>query len=301
MNLKEFLLTQAKKAGIADDPEFSLLISASVLNELEVPETVVSKFNSNLFDSELAKTNLDLKNHFIRNYMMGYDEEIIKMAKDYGLPMEVVDELKTTKNSGDKVKLAFKHLKDLEEQAKKSSSKGQSEEYLKKISEAQTKLDETIARTEAEKKSIEHKFVSKMQGLWEQAQLSGIQWNDAIPEAARVPAYKSVLDAKLQSLGGKVVFDAENNSARLVNMQDETLPLVVSGKEFGYKDLSALVLQENKLLKEAGNGGSNPNFSGTQSFIGSPQTTSTPLPSYITGALADIGKTAAKSITNFSQ
>ena len=30
---------------------------------------------------ELAKTSLDLKKHFISNYMMGYDEEIVKMAK----------------------------------------------------------------------------------------------------------------------------------------------------------------------------------------------------------------------------
>ncbi len=31
MNIKEFLINQAKRAGVADDPEFQLMISASVL------------------------------------------------------------------------------------------------------------------------------------------------------------------------------------------------------------------------------------------------------------------------------
>jgi hypothetical protein len=76
MNIKEFLISQAKRAGVSDDPEFNLMISASVLNDIQVPEAVSNKFNTNLYDFELAKTSLDLKKHFISNYMMGYDEEI---------------------------------------------------------------------------------------------------------------------------------------------------------------------------------------------------------------------------------
>jgi hypothetical protein len=296
MNLKEFLINQGKRAGLGENQEFQLMVSASSLNDIEVPETIANQFNSSLMDSEIAKVNPDLKKHFIGNYMMGYDQEVEQMAKDYGLPLEAVQEIKSTKNSGDKVKLAFKHLKSLEEAAKKSSSKGQSEEYVNQIAAAQKKLDDTIAAAAAEKRMLEGKYIGKMQSLWEQAQLSGVQWNDSIPEAARIPSYNAVMNDKLNSLGGMVVFDAESYSASVVNVADPTLPLVINGKPLAYKDVQALVLQENKLLRETGNGGSSgQSQQGTNGYVPPTKGTSTPLPSYLTGILADISATAEKA------
>jgi hypothetical protein len=227
--------------------------------------------------------------------MQGYDEEIVNLAKQYGLDPQSIDELKITKNSGDKVKLAFKKLKDLEEKAKQNTNKDVSDEYMKKIAEAQTKVDEAMQKVEIEKSLIAEKYVAKMRQLWEQTQLSGIQWNDNVPEAARIPAYQSVIDSKLNQLQGKIVYDPEYNTAKLVNAKDESLPLVVNGKEFTYNDLSLLVLQENKLLKEKTVGGTTPDFTqGTTpptAFV--PQTQGTPIPAHIRSALADISNVAA--------
>lgn len=199
MNLKEFLIAQAKKAGVADNADFNLMVSASSLGEIEVPSDVVSKFDNNLFNADIAKANINLKNHFISDFMMGYDEELIKMAKEYGLPQDMVEEIKGTKSSGQKVKLAMKALKDLEEKAK-NANPNHSEEYVRKIAEAQQKLDEAISRSEEEKRIVEARYTSKMQDLWERAQLSSVAWNDAIPEAARIHTYKSVLNEKLTRL-----------------------------------------------------------------------------------------------------
>lgn len=293
MNLKEFLIAQGKKAGIADNPDFNLMISASSLGDIEVPSEVINKFDNNLFNVDIAKANINLKNHFISDFMMGYDEELVKMAKDYGLPQDMVDEIKSTKSSGQKVKLAMKALKDLEEKAK-NSNPNHSEEYVKKIAEAQQKLDEALVRADEEKRMVEAKFTNKMQELWERAQLSSVAWNDAIPEAARIHTYKSVLGDKLNTLGGKIIFDAEQNTSRLVNANDEKLPLVVNGKEFGYSDLQALVLQENKLLREPGNGGSTTGTQGTQFSAPNISGSGTipKMPSYVSGALADISRIA---------
>ena len=298
MNIKEFLIHQAKRAGVADDPEFNLMISASVLNDIQVPEAISSKFNTNLMDMDLAKTSLDLKKHFISNYMMGYDEEIVKMAKEYGLDGNAVEELRVTKNSGDKIKLALKKMKELEEKAKNATNSNQSEEFLKKMAEAQAKYDDLVTKAEADKHLIEQRYVSKMKQLWEQTQLNGIQWNDQIPEAARIPAYSAVLEKKLAQLDGQIIYDAERNNARLVNAKDPTLPLVHNGREFSYSDLSALVLQENKLLKEQGQGGSSPSAftAGTTPIQTVPTMASqgTPLPASVRSALADISNLAAK-------
>lgn len=298
MTLRDFLNQQGKRAGLADDSDFAMMLSASSLGDIEVPEPIAQKFESNLLTLDIAKNNLDLKTHFIRNFMMGYDEEIVSLAKNSPLPGEVIEEIKATKNSGDKVKLAFKHLNDLVEKAGKSTNKAQSEEYVAKIAEAQAKYDEAVRKAQSDVAAVESKYVSRMQDLWEKAQLAGIQWNDAIPESARVPAYKAVINDKLNALGGKVVFDAEANQARIVNAKDESLPLVVSGKEFGYSDLQALVLQENKLLKEPGIGGGSqsPASFGTPPINPvNPGGTPQKLPAYLTSALADIANTAARA------
>lgn len=294
MNLREFLTAQAKRAGVVDDSDFAMMISASSLGDIEVPDTIASKFESNLLTLDIAKNNLDLKTHFIRNYMMGYDEEVVNLAKSSPLPVEAIEEIKSTKNSGDKVKLAFKHLNDLIEKSGKSTSKAQSEEYVAKIAEAQAKYDDAVRKAASDVAAVEAKYTNRMQELWEKAQLAGIAWNDAIPESARIPAYKAVINEKLNALGGKVVFDPENNHARIVNAKDESLPLVVSGKEFGYSDLQNLVLQENKLLRDpaSSGGSSNPNL-GTPPFIPTPSGGTPPkLPAYLASALSDIGNTA---------
>lgn len=298
MNLREFLNQQGKRAGLAEDSDFAMMLSASSLGDIEVPEPIAQKFESNLLTLDIAKNNLDLKTHFIRNFMMGYDEEIVSLAKNSPLPGEVIEEIKATKNSGDKVKLAFKALNDLVEKAGKSTNKAQSEEYVAKIAEAQAKYDEAVRKAQSDVSAVESKYVSRMQDLWEKAQLAGIQWNDAIPESARVPAYKAVISDKLNALGGKVVFDPDSNQARIVNAKDESLPLVVSGKEFGYSELQALVLQENKLLKEPGmNGGSSsPASFGTPPINpANPGGTPQKLPAYLTAALADIANTASRA------
>jgi len=75
------------------------------------------------------------------------------------------------------------------------------------------------------------------------------------------------------------------------------LPLVHNGREFSYSDLSALVLQENKLLKEQGQGGTNQ----VQFAAGTPTTPTIPqvsqgtqLSASVRSALADISNLAAK-------
>jgi hypothetical protein len=296
MNLKEFLSLQGKRAGLADNQEFNLMLAASSLNDIEVPDTVANSFTNGLLDMDIAKVNPDLKKHFIGNYMMGYDQEVEQMAKDYGLSGEAVAEIRQAKNSGDKVKLAFKHLKSLEDNAKKSGGKVQSDEYVKQLADAEQKLNDAVAMAEAQKREIERKYVNKLHQLWEQTQLNGVHWNDAIPEAARVHTYNAVMAEKLNSLGGKVVYDAETNSASLVNSSDPSLPLVLNGKPLGYKDLSALVLQENKLLRDVSGGGtSNGIGQGTNGYVPPIKGASTPLPNYITGALAEISATAEKA------
>lgn len=296
MNLKEFLSQQGKRAGLHDNQEFQLMISASVLNDIEVPESVNNQFQNNLLDLEIAKVNPDLKKHFIGNYMMGYDQEVETMAKDYGLSVEAVAEIKAAKNSGDKVKLAFKHLKNLEEKAAKGGSKTQSDEYVRQLADAEQKLNDAIAAADAQKREIENKYVGKLHSLWEQAQLNGVQWNDSIPEAARVHTYNAVMSEKLNSLGGRVVYDPETNTANLVNSSDPSLPLVLNGKPLAYKDLSALVLQENKLLREVSAGGGSNGFErGTNGYVPPTKGTSTALPNYITEALSGISETAKKA------
>jgi hypothetical protein len=296
-NILDAIKELAAKAGLSNNQELDLALAGSAADTLrafEIPDSAMSAFRENLMDMQQAKAKLDLKNHFIGDYMKGYDESVVDLAKESGLALETIAEIKSAKNSGDKVKLAFRAMKALEEDARKSGKGGNSDEFVRKIAEKQKELEDYKQLSESEKNQIQHKYVSKMESLWKQSHLSGISWNDALPEIARVPAYEAGLNAKLSSLGGKLIFDPETQSAKVVNAQDSSLPLMNGSKEFAFSDLHSLVLQENKLLKDSNGGGTPVIPSGTQFIPPSGGQGTQKISPSMASALADISRTAAQ-------
>jgi hypothetical protein len=135
---------------------------------------------------------------------------------------------------------------------------------VRKIAEAQKALEDTKNQYESKLTEFQRSANEKLQKFWMQGKLAGIQWNDAIPEIAREATYNAALSQQLQKYDAKLIFDPETQSARLVQAKDESLPLVLSGKEFGFNDLHSVILQEHKLMKESGGG--NPNPSNTPNY-----------------------------------
>ena len=295
--LKDFLNEQAKRIGLDKNPDFMLMLSASALNEVEIPDPIASKFDSELFTIDSAKGNFDIKNHFIENYMKGYDQMVIENAKEAGLSLESLEEIKAIKQSGERVKRVIKELKALEEKAKKESGKGNSEEFVKKLSEAEERVKKIEAEKQQEIENTKAGFISKLERLWEKTQIAGIQWSDAIPEAARLPTLNTLIESELAENGGLAIFDPEKNEKRLVNAKDQSLPFQIGGKVISHDELKSLILQKHKLIKEAGSGGNDPGTFGNNNWNptnngGDPGNKAAPLPKRAQGALGSISELA---------
>jgi len=260
--IKEF----AVKAGIRDNQEFDLALAGSaaeVLKALELPDSVIDTMRSNLMDIGQAKANLDLKNHFTGQAFNGLESSFWDQLKSSGFEDGEIEEIKSaSKSTGQRISKALEKYQSKMDDAKKH--KPGSDEYVRKIAEAQKALEDTKNQYESKLTEFQRSANEKLQKFWMQGKLAGIQWNDAIPEIAREATYNAALSQQLQKYDAKLIFDPETQSARLVQAKDESLPLVLSGKEFGFNDLHSVILQEHKLMKESGGG--NPNPSNTPNY-----------------------------------
>jgi hypothetical protein len=266
MTVLDFIKNIATRAGIKDNQEFDLALAGSAseaLKGLELPESVVNQVNTNLMDFNTAKSNLDLKNHFTGQAFNGMEASVFELLKSSGWEDTELDEIKlASKSTGQRMAKIMEKYNSKMDDARKH--KPGSEEYVRKLSEAQKALEDATKKFESEKFQILETQKAKQQNLWMRNQLASVQWNEAIPEIAREATYNAAMSAQLSKMDAKLIFDADTLSARLVNAKDDTLPLVVSGKEFAFNDLHSVILQEHKLMKESGGG--NPSPSPTPPF-----------------------------------
>jgi hypothetical protein len=262
----DFIKNIAARAGIKDNQEFDLALAGSAadtLKGLELPDSVINQVNTNLMDFNSAKSNLDLKNHFTGMAFNGMESAVFDQLKASGFDDVEIEEIKAaSKSTGQRMSKILEKYNSRIDEAKKH--KPGSDEYVRKLGEAQKALEDATKKFESEKFQILETQKAKQQNLWMKNQLASVQWNDAIPEIAREATYNAAMSAQLSKMEAKLVFDADTLSAKLVNAKDETLPLVVSGKEFAFNDLHSVILQEHKLMKDSGGG--NPSPSPTPPF-----------------------------------
>lgn len=266
--LKEALLKIAEKVGMDKDADFLTVLAASALNEIDVPDTFVSATSGLMTEDqaiEFGSSNIKVKTHHLKNYLTGFDESVVDLAKAAKLPDEIVREIKQAQNSGDKVKMLAAALQAEIETAKKSG-KGGSEEYVKQVTELQNKVKELETQTEQKVNETKSQYVARLEKLALKAHL-GFNWNESVPDIARESVYTAAIDAELAKKGAKRVFDENSNDYKIVQIADETLPLIEAGKQLGFSDFHSLALQNHKLIKEGNNsGGTGGNNSGNNGF-----------------------------------
>lgn len=253
--VKEILERIGDLAGLKENQEFALAISASSLSDISIPDDLSNKILNSVLTEETAKANIGLKNYFIGQFAQGLDQDVYETAKRVGLSGEELAAITGEKSTGQKFKLYQKGVERLMLEAQK---KGNSEEFVRKVQEAENRVQQVEAQLKAEIDATRSKYLSKLEQQSLAAQLSGIQWNDALTEAIRVPAFNAAIQTELQAMGAKLLFDDETASFKVVNANDPTLPVMVQNKEFGFADLKSQTLQKHKLLKEVGSGGGNP-------------------------------------------
>jgi hypothetical protein len=149
----DFIKSIAARAGIKDNQEFDLALAGSAadtLKGLELPDSVVNQVNTNLMDFNTAKSNLDLKNHFTGMAFNGMESAVFDQLKASGFDDTEIEEIKAaSKSTGQRMSKILDKYNSRIDEAKKH--KPGSDEYVRKLSEAQKALEDATKKFEAEK------------------------------------------------------------------------------------------------------------------------------------------------------
>ena len=296
--LKDALLKFAEKLGLEKDTDLMTVLAASVLSEIEVPDSFITAASGLMTEQQaidFGMASLEVKTKHLKNYLIGFDESTIDLAKKAGLSEDTIKEIKAAQNSGDKVKLLATALQGEIETAKKT--KHGSEEYVKQVTELQNKYKELEATIPIKVNETAAAYRARLEKLAIQTKMN-FNWDDKFSPDVREAVYNAALNSELQKAGAKMIFDEDQNDFKIVQLADESLPLIKDGKQYGFSDFHGLTLQNHKLIKESGQPGGNGNpGSGTPGFqapnnpgAGTPKE----IPSYMANALAESQKTMSE-------
>ena len=252
MKVTQLITKLAELAGQKENAEIQALIGASGIQDFELSDEIANGLFSKILTEESAKANVSLKNHFLSQLTQGLNQDIEETAKELGANAEELAAIKSEPSTGKKVKLYQKALSRLVTEAQK---KGNSEEFTRKIQEAESRVQAVETEWKTRHETETGKLINELANRSISAALAGVQWNEAIPDVARIPAFTAALEAELAKMEGQLIFDTQTYQHKVVNKNDPTLPVMLQNKPVGFDDVKSLALQAKKLLKEAGNGG----------------------------------------------
>lgn len=249
MILGEFINQIAQRTGYNADSLKAVTENAS-LAQVQLPDDFVSSFKQGLLTVNEAKINPELKKHFAGVHLGSVDATINELIEEYGFGDDVKNTLKGEQSTFERLKLSFKSLADLKDQA----SKAVGGEKAKLIEEHQRLEQQILAERESAKKRIlendsiwQGKFANKLMDSHYMGYEYAIDGVD--PKVAAMTA-RNLVETRLAEKGGKIKFADDNIT--LVSNTDEALPFSIDHKPVSFKDFTDSVLAEAKLLKVKG-------------------------------------------------
>ncbi len=251
--LGEFINDLATKAGIKSDNEDLVgLLSAPILQQLQVPEKIELGISNNLLSVEAAKNNHPaLKSHYFAAAYDGLDREIDATMEELELSDELKLELKKERSSTKRAALLAKKIREIEKAASKDEKTPAELKDLKKQVDA---LHEQLR--------IEKENSGKVKSDYE-GQIKGIRLNSSLEKL--LSPHKTIyddLDADIRSTSMMAIINKELQSSEGVLDLDENGNLKLLKKDgsnfFGENHVQLnpqgfveKVLAKNKILKQS--------------------------------------------------
>lgn len=247
--LKAFMEKLAKRAGVdSADPKLKEVLD-KVDASLEIDDTIAGKMESGLLDIESAKSNGTLKSHFTGTVLNGMDAELDRIATEEALSDEELTEYKSEKNTFKRASILAKAIKVKVEKLGKGTAKDDSE-LKKEITQLNATLSglKTTHQAELTKKDMEK--IEAVQRLANRNLMAAMPFKDKeIDMEANINNLEFYTNKRLNELGGKVKYDMETGTFKLVQKKDEALDLFDEGNNpIVYSDLIKGVGIQNKLL-----------------------------------------------------
>lgn len=215
--------------------------------ETEVEDEISDKLTSGLMGMNSALNNGKIKAHHIKNYLKGSEDRLKAKIESSELDEATKLEILGEAYFNERVEKFIEAVSKKATEAPKQTDGAQ-----KKYAEAMAKLEEYeknyIPKTELEKIQIERQQEREQLALRDA--IGKFEWSDAFDKDVRLPVFKMSLEAKLNEIGAKAVYD--NGTFKLVQKDSPDLEYFDSkNKKVTFDDISKDLAFEKKFIKVA--------------------------------------------------
>jgi hypothetical protein len=269
--VKELLNDLAKKAGVDQtSDDFKMLLAASSLGEVEVPDSIVNGLGSGLMNKGGAMNHSEVKTHFQTLYANNLENKFFPLLAELGATQEEIDALKTNHSGfGNRLPESKAIFERLISDAKKKPAGDANAEHLRVLNE----LKQSFSQKESEYKTQLEGLKTTMRNRDIDQAFEKHFGKLAIKGISDPVVKKAVLTAKLnewnQRDGAVVEYDEALKDFKLLQAANKDLEYTQEGTKYSFPEYFSLNLQKDSLL-DANPGGSG-NGNGRQNIIPIPE------------------------------
>lgn len=207
----------ASKANVApDDANLNTLLSAQGLSEVQVPDELVTSFNTGLLSIEAAKSNHpDIKKKYFADAFDGMDKFLISQIEKDTFDDTELAEIKAEKSTSKKIELVVSKLKE-----KRATADPVDKAKINQQLEAAHAAART-AKEEAE--NIRKEYEGKIKNIHTKAAIRAMIGSyktvyDNLPGTARDAAIEALIEKSLQDK--QAILEADENGQLQLRTKD---------------------------------------------------------------------------------
>lgn len=213
MKLKDFLLAQARKAGVQVTTELDNV------PEFDMPEDVAKGIDTSMISIQEAKNNHpEIKNHYQKQSLDTVDKVLQKVLE--ANPDLLDDEdLKNERSTYKRVELITSKIQTLADKKAGAGSNKQKDEIQKEIDALHAKIRELNETRESEKQSHQTALLDFKRKTQLSQLLSGQKTiHDELPSDVKTAILETLLNKELQDNNAKFDFD---DSGRFILLKND--------------------------------------------------------------------------------
>lgn len=252
MKLSQLISNLLEKAGIDVTAE-ALKPVLSITTD--IPDDISGKLESELITKEAAKSNVDLKNHFVGQYIKGAVKQAKESIISVGVDEEVVNKIFAPDSKESFTKQIQEGLKAAEDHFKKTPDKNKDSE--KTFKEEIEKLQKQLS----EEKTNSAKLLSEKDKQYESERINDNilstfltkSWSKHYPEDVRADLAMTKLKKEMEAKGISVIRDADGKTLKLVQTKNPEMDYFdSSNKKVTFTQLVDDIMSTNKFSAVSG-------------------------------------------------
>lgn len=250
-SVSAFLNELALKAGIKpDDKQLVDLLSATELQNIQVPDELVTGIDNNVVSIEQAKNNHpDIKPHYTSMALTAVDAELDKILDEQGVPDNLKLVVKNERNTYKRLPLLVKKLEEAKAAKADTTNKTEKQSLQAEIDRLNGEIRTYKDQMETAKKDYDGQIANFRKEMLIDEHLAGYKtvFDETLPKEAKRAALRTLVNKTLQEKNADLVLD-DDGRLKLVGKSGANV-FGDDNRPWDVQKLFDTTLSQNKILK----------------------------------------------------